>query len=110
MRRRPAFARGRFIKALTPKASALLAGRWVGPGAGALTIFLLSRWAGRGLGARFVPQGAVIGRVLALIDFASLSSLGDAFQPLFIASNADKMLAVMVDAHTSAWDPPRTAA
>lgn len=70
-------------------------GAWVGPIAGAVTLFGVTRWAGR-VAMRPALQGAVIGVAVALTDLALLRAMGEPFVPLFFVSNGGKVLAGLV--------------
>ena len=67
-------------------------GAWVGPLVGAATILVMTARAGR-RSTRPVTQGAAVGLVLAGMDVAILAAAGEAFAPLFLASNTGKVLA-----------------
>ena len=70
------------------------AGAWVGPIAGALTLFVVAYWAGVN-SSRPLLQGTVIGVAVALTDFAILFSTGASFAWLFVVSNGGKVVAGM---------------
>lgn len=70
------------------------AGAWVGPIAGAVTLFILAYWAGA-RSSRPVAQGALIGILVGLIDFGILFSAGESFALLFAVSNGGKVLAAV---------------
>ena len=65
-------------------------GAWIGPMAGALTIFAVSWWAGS-KSARPVLQGALIGLILAVLDVTILVAAGESFAWVFVLSNAAKV-------------------
>lgn len=71
------------------------AGAWVGPIAGAISVFGLSIWAGRPVPQHAILQSAVIGIGIALVDASILASSGAGFRWLFVISNGGKIVAAL---------------
>ena len=80
------------------------AGAWVGPIAGALTVFVVARWAGAN-SSRPLFQGTWIGVAVALTDSAILFSTGAPFAWLFVVSNGGKVVAGMAGGWAARTSP-----
>jgi len=68
-------------------------GYWVGPIAGFGFCLLGGFWVARGLHTAQVPNGLVLGCVVAGIDIGILVVSGAAFQPVFAVSNIGRVIA-----------------
>lgn len=68
-------------------------GRWVGPIAGFVFCVLGGWLAARGAAARLVLHGLTLGAMVAAIDVLLLLASGSAFEWLFVASNAGRLVA-----------------
>jgi len=68
-------------------------GFWVGPISGFLLCVGGGYWAGQGLTSRSVENGFAVGVVSALLDVTTVLVLGAQFQPIFVISNAGRVIA-----------------
>jgi hypothetical protein len=67
-------------------------GAYVGPIGGFVTVLVVSWWAGRGSSAP-VPQGTMIGVILAIIDGSIVIAIAEPFGWLWFVSNGGKIAA-----------------
>lgn len=70
-----------------------MAGRWIGPLAGAAAAFCGALWVVRPLKAGKVLHGVAIGCALAILDAAILAKTQTPFEWLFVYSNLSKICA-----------------
>lgn len=68
-------------------------GQWVGPIGGAILCLWGGWWLTSNLSAGHVRNGLVLGAAVAVIDIALLVLSGAAFQVVFVASNAARLIA-----------------
>ncbi len=81
-------------------------GRWVGPVAGAVTCFVVGWWVARPDHSLGLQHGLALGALTAAIDLTLIVLSGAAFEWLFAASNAGRVLAGMLGGAAGARSRP----
>ena len=68
-------------------------GRWVGPLAGTVMCFVAAWWVARSERPLALRYGVTLGALTSVIDLGIIAASGEAFEWLFVASNAGRIFA-----------------